>query len=310
MSESTFGAFGRTIQLFLVDGMPNGLMVASIHGWTGSVLVATQATFARLLARPEVERTGVYILYGPDPENAALGRVYIGEGESVGQRISQSAGSRDFWESAVVITTSDDVLTKGHIQYLEARLIADAKSAGRVSLDNGTLPDAGKRRLPEADRANMESFLANLRVVLPVIGLDMLKPQSTIARPTIRSEEPAQEAKFELRHKSGITAFAIEEDGEFVVLKGSEALKDAGFASNSYAALREGLMKNGTLRIAPAGDRYLFTSSHTFRSPSAAAATVLDRNANGRIEWCLPGTKTTYADWQDQSVKKAKGTEV
>jgi hypothetical protein len=309
MSESTFGTFGRTIQLFLVDGMPNGLMVASIHGWTGSVLVATQATFARLLARPEVERTGVYILYGPDPENAALGRAYIGEGESVGQRIGQSAGSRDFWESAVVITTSDDVLTKGHIQYLEARLIADAKSAGRVTLDNGTLPDAGKRRLPEADRANMESFLANLRVVLPVIGLDMLKPQSTIARPAARSEEPAQEAKFELRHKSGISAFAIEEDGEFVVLKGSEALKDAGFTSNSYGSLREGLMKNGTLQIAPSGDRYLFTSSHTFRSPSAAAATVLDRNANGRLEWCLPGTKTTYADWQDQSVKKAKGTE-
>jgi len=306
MSESTFGTFGRTIQLFLVDGMPNGLMVASIHGWTGSVLVATQATFARLLARPEVERTGVYILYGPDPENAALGRVYIGEGESVGQRITQSAGSRDFWESAVVITTSDDVLTKGHIQYLEARLIADAKSAGRVTLDNGTLPDAGKRRLPEADRANMESFLANLRVVLPVIGLDMLKPQPAPARHAALSEAPALEAKFELRHRSGINAFAIEEGGEFVVLQGSEAIKDAGFASNSYASLRAGLMKNGTLQIAPTGDKYIFTSSHTFRSPSAAAATVLDRNANGRIEWCVPGTGATYQEWQEQNVQTAE----
>ena len=49
-------AFGRTIQLFLVDGTPNGLTIASIHGWTGSVLVAAQSTFAKLLARPEVDR--------------------------------------------------------------------------------------------------------------------------------------------------------------------------------------------------------------------------------------------------------------
>jgi len=57
-------SFGKTIQLFLVDGAPGGLIIASIHGWTGSVLVAWQTTFGRLLARPEVDRTGIYILYG------------------------------------------------------------------------------------------------------------------------------------------------------------------------------------------------------------------------------------------------------
>jgi hypothetical protein len=61
--------FGRSIQLFLVDGSPVGLIIASIHGWTGTVVVSTQSTFGRLLARPEVDRTGVYILYGPDPDD-------------------------------------------------------------------------------------------------------------------------------------------------------------------------------------------------------------------------------------------------
>jgi hypothetical protein len=305
MTEGTSGAFGRTIQLFLVDGMPNGLMVASIHGWTGSVLVATEAAFARLLARPEVERTGVYILYGPDPENAALGRAYIGEGESVGQRISQSAETRDFWENAVVITTSDDALTKGHIRYLEARLIADARSAGRVTLDNGTAPDAERRRLPEADRANMENFLANLWIILPVIGLDLLKPRAAVATTANTSPTANAEAQFELQHRTGIKAFAVEVDSEFVVLKGSEAIKDADFTSNSYASLREGLIKNGTLKIGPTGDRYVFTSDHTFRSPSAAAATVLDRNSNGRIEWFVAGTRTTYQAWQEQNVRSS-----
>jgi hypothetical protein len=51
-------AFGRSIQLFLVDGTPAGLIIASIHGWTGSVLVqldAVSPTFS-LFAFAEVLR--------------------------------------------------------------------------------------------------------------------------------------------------------------------------------------------------------------------------------------------------------------
>ena len=93
--------------------------------------------------------------------------------DSVRHRIGDSAGNekRGFWETAVVVTTSDEALTKGHVRYLEARLIEITKAAGRVVLDNTQLPDADRRRLPEADRANMEAFLANLKVVLPIVGL-------------------------------------------------------------------------------------------------------------------------------------------
>ena len=48
-------------------------------------------------------------------------RAYVGEADSVRDRISQSAANRAFWESAVVITTSDEALTKGHVRYLEAQ---------------------------------------------------------------------------------------------------------------------------------------------------------------------------------------------
>ncbi len=42
--------FGRTIQLFLVDGAPTGLRNTTIHGWTGLTFVATGTTFAALTA--------------------------------------------------------------------------------------------------------------------------------------------------------------------------------------------------------------------------------------------------------------------
>lgn len=46
------------------------------------------------------------------------------------------------------MTTSDQSLTKGHVRYLEARLIRRARDAGRVNLDNTQLPDAERRYLP------------------------------------------------------------------------------------------------------------------------------------------------------------------
>ena len=182
--------FGRTIQPFLVDGKPTGLRKATIHGWTGLLFVSGASAFGDLTARDEVDRTGVYILSGPDPDKAGGIRVYIGSGNSVAERIKQSALKRDFWETAITITTSDDDMSKGHAEYLEARLIQITAQAGRVSLDNGTQPDTLRRRLPEADVANMEQFLANLRIILPVIGLEMLKQQP---KAVTQTEQPVEE---------------------------------------------------------------------------------------------------------------------
>jgi Domain of unknown function (DUF4357) len=293
--------FGRTIPLFLVDGNPGGLVIASIHGWTGSVLVGSQSTFARLLARPEVDRTGIYILYGPDPQDALKMRAYIGEADSVRDRIGQSAGTRGFWEAAVVVTTSDEALTKGHVRYLEARLLEITREAGRVSLDNIQESLSERRRLPESDRANMEAFLSNLRVILPMIGLELLKarPKAVVAPGSVVQ---LNEARFEIRHRTGIVATAVEEAGEFVVLGGSQALKDAGYQSQGYAELKRELVEQGVISETVDRSAYEFKVPYTFKSPSAAAAVILDRNANGRTEWKVVGTKRTYDDWQNETV--------
>jgi hypothetical protein len=300
---------GRTIQLYLADGTSNGLVIASLHGWTGSVLVASQTTFSRLLDRPEVDKTGIYILFGPDPNDAMRGRAYIGEADSVRSRIDQSAAKRGFWETAVVITTSDDALTKGHERYLEARLLSMAKQANRLILDNDQHPDADRRRLPEADRANMEAFLANVRLILPVIGLDLLKPQPAVISRQATGQAPSVtgDTKFEVRHKSGVKAFAVEEDGEFIVLEGSEALKDTDYAVNSYAGLKRSLIESGVLQETADKTRYVFKKPYAFRGPSPAGATILDRNTNGRTRWRVVGTNQSYHEWQEAKAKGVLG---
>jgi len=295
-------AYGRSIQLYLVDGTPNGLIIASIHGWTGTVLVSSQATFPKLLARPEVDRTGLYILFGLDPANPLSMRAYIGEADSVKDRIVNSAAERGFWETALVITTSDEALTKGHVRYLEARLINAAETAGRVLIDNLQKPSADKRRLPEADRANMEAFLANLRVLLPVVGLELLKPRAATSISSAMDIKVGQ-ATFELRHWSEVRATGIEEDGEFIVLQGSQALKNGGYQSaNSYGELKQELISQAILTSSEDEKFYMFARPYAFKSPSAAAAVVLDRNANGRQEWKVIGTKLTYHQWQQEKI--------
>lgn len=303
MSNNTTQAFGRTIQLFLVDGTPTGLRKATIHGWTGLIFVATGTTFPMLTARPELDRTGIYILSGPDAAAVGGTRVYIGSANSVRERIKQSAQQRDFWESAIAVTTSDDDLSKGHVEYLEARLIELALIASRATLDNGTSPAGHRRRLPEADQANMEQFLANLKIILPVVGLDLLKPQPrAVAQASTPVEvRTAHETIFEIRHKSGLSANAVEEEGEFVVLEGSEALKDTGYAGTSYGTLRQTLISTGILANSPDG-KYVFVKPYSFKSPSAASAVIPDRNSNGRIEWKVRGSRMTYHDWQQAQI--------
>ena len=295
--------FGKTIQLFLVDGTPTGLRKATIHGWTGVVIVSSQSNFAKLTDRDEVDRTGVYILVGSDPDQAGATRVYIGAANSVRERIKRSAADRPFWETARAVTTSDEDLTKGHAEYLEARLIELTAQSGRVTLDNETQPDTSRRRLPEADVANMEQFLGNLQVILPVIGTEMLKPQPSAMTKSSSNEylDEVPQAKFEIRHKSGIRATAVEEDGEFVVLEGSEALTSTGYVQTTYGGLKEQLVAEGVL-IESGEGQLRFARSWPFKSPSAAAAVVLDRNSNGRTEWKVMNSKKTYHEWQVEAV--------
>lgn len=304
---SDIESLGRTIQLFLVDGTPVGLRKATIHGWTGLIFVATTSTFASLTARTELDCTGVYILAGPDPDRIGETRVYIGSANSVRDRIRQSAVQRDFWETAITVTSSDDDLSKGHAEYLEARLIELAVEAGRASLDNGTNPASLRRRLPEADRANMEQFLTNLKIILPVIGLDMLKPRPRAATQTgTIDQRTLGEVRFEIRHKTGVQAEAVEEDGEFIVLEGSQALINTGFVQQSYSSLKQRLVTDGVL-VSCGNGMMKFAKPYSFSSPSAAAAIILDRNSNGRTEWKVKGSRQSYHDWQQVHSTKKEG---
>jgi hypothetical protein len=62
---------GKSVKIFMADGTPGGLLTAEIMNWTGHVVAAPGSDLAALLKRPEVSRTGTYILLGTHGARAA-----------------------------------------------------------------------------------------------------------------------------------------------------------------------------------------------------------------------------------------------
>jgi hypothetical protein len=299
----------------LADGTPGGLLTAEIMNWTGHVVAAPRSDLAALLKRPEATRTGIYILLGDDPNSLGGTIAYIGEGDDVSKRLYQHArpedqGGKDFWDRAIVLTSKDTNLTKAHARYLESRLITLAQQANRAVLVNGTAPPP--LPLPEADISDMEYFISQAKIVLPVLGVNLLRATASSAAPerdgsTMSAALSVLSPIFEFTLKrSGIAATAQEIDGEFTVFEGSTARSQwQGVEGHGYKRLREKLEEDGTLVPSDDGSFSRFTRNQVFASPSAAAAMVAGRSANGRVEWKLRGSGLSYDSWQREGVDRA-----
>ncbi len=299
---------GRSIRLFLVDGTPNGLLTAEIMNWTGHVLTGPRSKLAELVQRPECARTGVYFLVGPDPENNLRSRVYIGESDDVAKRLKthnrlEDQGGKDFWERVCLVISKDQNLTKAHVKYLESLLLEIAARSGRCELLNGTAHEYGSS-LPESDRADMAFFLEQIRTVLPVLGFDFLRELTKPSSPGPGPDAAVVQYSPRFRRavpKEGGVAYAQEVDGEFFVLKGSQARAEWIGKPGGYEALFKQLLVEGVL-VPDSASQLRFAVDYAFNSPSAAAAVVAGRSANGRTAWVVEDTGQTYAAWQDQQL--------
>ena len=286
-------SFGRTLKLFLVDGSPNGVITAELGNWSGKVLVASRSSLPDLVKRDEAKQTGVYLLTGPDPKRSGRTLVYVGESDTVKNRLvnHDSDEAKQFFDRICVIVSKDENLTKAHGRYLESRMLALIRKAARVHPVNGTQPDLG--RLPEAEKADMEGFLSEVEVLLPVLGFDLLRsgpdPGGGPQPPIFRFSQ------------AGTSASAQEAGGEFLVLAGSRArVKEVKSCPKGVRALRRQLVEDGALLKEPDGRHYRFVRDVPFGSPSGAGSIVYGGTVNGRKAWKVEDSDRSYGEWRDQ----------
>lgn len=55
---------GKSVRLFLAEGTSTGLLTAEIINWTGHILAGPRTRLEAAMKRPELQRTGVYLLVG------------------------------------------------------------------------------------------------------------------------------------------------------------------------------------------------------------------------------------------------------
>ena len=267
-----------TIKLFLPRGEAKSLRTAEISNWTGKAVAAPRTELEELLAREELDKAGVYILLGSDPQtNAPL--AYIGEAEVIRDRIRQHK-TKEFWVSAIVFTSKDENLTKSHVRYLESRLLTEATQVKRFKLDQN---QSGGAKLPESDREDMEVFFERIRQLLPVLGSDILTP---IAQTTPVSQPGGV---LYCRNKGAVARGQRTATG-FVIFRGSTAVLEERPSTGSYpyvVAQRKQLIADAIL--VEKDGLLVFTRDAEFSSPSAAAVVIHGGSANGLTAWKTAG---------------------
>ena len=265
-----------SLRIFVADGDPDGLRIVDKSNWIGKALVFPRALLPQVKARPELAQTGVYLLLGPRPDGEG-DMLYVGEGDPIRPRLESHYAQKDFWTRAIGFTTTTaGQLNKAHVQFLESRLIALAKAAKRMPLDNANQP--AEPSLSEADRADMEVFLGHMLGMLPVLGVHAFEQAPKVQAPMA----PVLTCK-----GKGVAATGYEASQGFVVKVGSQAVAESVPSMQQHVRgmydLRQELIANGVLALEGMG--YRFSQDYPFSSPSTAAAVILGRSANGRIEW-------------------------
>ncbi|TGL04057.1 GIY-YIG nuclease family protein [Leptospira bouyouniensis] len=270
--------FPKKITLFLIDGDASGRISAELSNWNGITYKIPRTLIKESINREDLYSTGVYFLFGKNPEDEEKDLVYIGEAESILDRLKQHLGSKEFWIEAVCVFSKN--LNKAHVKYLEKRLFELAKEANRYELENSTVP--AKTSISEADQAEMEEFLENIKLTVHTLGFKLFERIDKRESEKISS----QSKDFTILTK-GIKATGFLTTEGFVVKKGSQAMMELVPSmekwAKGYMRLREKLIADGTLRVE--GDHYIFTHDFLFSSPSAGAVIVMGRNANGMTEW-------------------------
>lgn len=274
-------AYGKSIELFLVNGTADSLITAELSNWNGKAIKIPRIEVSSC-DREDLKQAGVYFLFCREDDGSDS--VYIGEAENVKERLIQhlrdyqSEKEKYYWTTAVIFIGRD--LNKALIRYLENRFVEIAKISKRYTvLTKNTYKNTVMK---ESQIAVMEEFVDNVKTLISALGYKVLEPlNKSIANDNDkRGEQDLEDLNLHLERT--INGFGkVEADGirtseGFVVLQGSHiATKDDDTIPTALKELRkrvsvvDGILQEDVL----------------FSSPSYAAMFVIGKSANGLTSW-------------------------
>ncbi|MGP1406113.1 GIY-YIG nuclease family protein [Filifactor alocis] len=272
--------YGKSIELFLVNGSADSLITAELSNWNGKAIKIPRIEVASC-NRDDMTQAGVYFLFCKDDGSDS---VYIGEAENVKERLVQhlrdyqSEKEKYYWTTVVIFIGRD--LNKALIRYLENRFVELARVCKRyIVLTKNTYKNTVMK---ESQIAVMEEFVDNVKTLISALGYKVLEP---LNKPVItvsdvgehpNTEELSLHLERTIKGLGKVEADGVRTSEGFVVLQGSRiAIEDDDTIpvvlkqQRRKVSVIDGVLQEDIL----------------FSSPSYAAMFVIGKSANGLTSW-------------------------
>lgn len=269
-------AYGKSVTLFLVNAKADSIVIATLLNWNATAVRIPRIEVSDCM-RDELLQPGIYFLICTDQDTGEKS-VYIGEADNVHTRLKQhiqdynSEKEKFYWHQAICFTAPS--LNKTLIRYLEKRSVEIAKDTHRYGML--TQQVFTKTIISESDKAGMEEFLENMKIILGALGCEALEPLD------IRSESSkgSLDRKFYIQKGGVIAEGEVTADG-FVVYKGATINKKTNTKSIGQKASerREAIIESEKVKD------YSTTEDILFTSPSAAADFLMGYSVSGPATW-------------------------
>ena len=274
-------AYGKSIELFLVNGSADSLITAELSNWNGKAIKIPRIEVASC-NRDDITQAGVYFLFCKEDDGSDS--VYIGEAKNVKERLVQhlrdyqSEKEKYYWTTAAIFIGRD--LNKALIRYLENRFVEIARACKRYTvLTKNTYKNTVMK---ESQIAVMEEFVDNVKTLISALGYKVLEP---LNKPVIIVSDVGEHSDTEdlslhlertIKGLGKVEADGVRTSEGFVVLQGSRiAVEDDDTIpvvlkqQRRKVSVIDGVLQEDVL----------------FSSPSYAAMFVIGKSANGLISW-------------------------
>ncbi|MDY4079004.1 MAG: GIY-YIG nuclease family protein [Clostridium sp.] len=278
---------GKSINLFLMDGEATGRIKCTLANWTGIAYKIPRTSIEKCKDRDDLKQSGVYFLFGISDETRKP-VVYIGQagarknGEGILNRLQEHKRNpeKDYWNEAVVFTTSNNSFGPTEISYLENRFCNLAIEADRYEVKNSNDPTLGN--ITEEKESELEEFIDYAKVIMGTIGHKIFEPltkKDSKSEDIFQSEEPEKllHLKRTIKNIGTVEATGKQTSEGFVVLRGSHI-------SPSDDNTIPTILKSQREKMNVDNDGNLLEDI-LFNSPSYAAMFVIGKSANGLTSW-------------------------
>ena len=267
--------YGKTIELFLVNGTADSLIIAELSNWNGKAIKIPRIEVSSCY-RDDITQAGVYFLFCKEDDGSDS--VYIGEAENIKERLVQnlrdyqSEKETYYWSTAVVFIGRD--LNKALIRYLENRFVEIARASKRyLVLTKNTYRNTVMK---ESQVAVMEEFVDNVKILINALGYKVLEPFVQMDASTTSVDDEL------LYIKSGsVNATSKVTTEGFVVFARATVNEKMALKSLSPGMLKQRQKLFDSSKV----ENLITTEDILFSSSSAAADFILGYSASGPRTW-------------------------